>query len=169
MTVASPEMVQLLLENGADAYATEISGNNPLMCACTFNRVDNAEYWLKKFPDWNLEARNTAVGGVALGLAVFMGPNRLELTQLLLDRGAKLSTKTHLGASILISATSNEDADSDVVRLLLERRENVHYRLRAKSIKWKLIHRVAKISSGHFLVFTVHYRSIYMKNRNNRY
>ena len=50
----------------------------------------------------------------------------------------------------LIAATSNEDADPDVVRLLLERHENVHYRLRAKSMKWKLIHHVAKISSKMF-------------------
>ena len=46
--MASPEMVQLLLENGADAYATDISGNNPLMCACTFNRLDNVKFWLKR-------------------------------------------------------------------------------------------------------------------------
>ena len=39
---------------------------------CTFNRVDNVKFWLKEFPDWNLEARNMAVGGVALGLAVFL-------------------------------------------------------------------------------------------------
>jgi hypothetical protein len=147
MTLASLEMVRLLLESGANAYATEISGNNPLMCACTFNRVDNVKFWLNEFPDWNLEARNTTVGGVALGLAVFMGPNRLELTRLLINRGAKLSTTTYLGASILISTTSNEDADPDVVRLLLEHGGNVHYQLRAKSVKWKLIHRVAKISS----------------------
>ena len=38
----------LLLENGADAYATDINGNNPLMCACTFNRVDNVKFWLKR-------------------------------------------------------------------------------------------------------------------------
>ena len=114
---------------------------------CTFNRVDNVKFWLKEFPDWNLEVRNKTVGGIALGLAVFMGPNRLELTQLLIDRGAKISTLTHVGTSILITATSNEDTDPDVVRLLLEHRGNVYYQLRAKSVKWKLIHRVAKVAS----------------------
>ena len=87
MTVASPEMVQLLLKYGADANATEISGNNPLMCACAFNRVDNVKFWLKEFPNWNLEARNTVFGAVALGVGVFMGPNRLELAQLLIKHG----------------------------------------------------------------------------------
>ena len=120
MTLASPEMIQLLLKCGADAYATGFSGNNPLMCACVFNRVDNVKFWLKEFPDWDLEARNTVVGGVALGAGVFMGPNRLELAQLLIKHGAKLNIVTQYGTSILISSTSNEDADPGIVRLLLE-------------------------------------------------
>ena len=40
---------------------------------CVFNRVDNVKFWLNEFPDWNLEARNTIVGGVALGLCSFHG------------------------------------------------------------------------------------------------
>lgn len=58
------------------------------MGACVFNRVDNVKLWLKEFPDWDLDARNTVVGGVALGLAVFMGPNRYALTKFLLNSGA---------------------------------------------------------------------------------
>ena len=51
------------------------------------NRVDNVKFWLNEFPDWNLEARNNSVGGIALGLALFMGPNRLRIDTIA-DRSA---------------------------------------------------------------------------------
>ena len=63
-----------------------------------FNRVDNVKFWLKEFPDWNLEARDTVVGGLALGSAVYMGPNRFELTKLLL--GLSVKRDFFLGAGL---------------------------------------------------------------------
>ena len=87
--------------------------------SCMFNRVDNVKLWLNKFPDWNLEARNTVVGGTVLGIAVYAGPNRLELTKLLLKCGANTNIFSHSGSSILLASCDNEDACPDVVRFIL--------------------------------------------------
>ena len=58
MAFASPAMVKLLLENGANPYITEITGSNSLMAACMCNRLDNVKCWLTEFPDWDLDTRN---------------------------------------------------------------------------------------------------------------
>ena len=117
------------------------------MCACVYNNVNTVKFWLKEFPDWDLEARNTVVGGIALGCAVYLGPNRLELTTLLLKYGARIDTVTDTGSSILISACENTDADPRVVKMLLKTLNyHVNYRRRAKSMKWKSIQMIAKTS-----------------------
>ena len=146
MTLASPEIVHLLLENGADAYAIEISGNNPLMCACAFNRVGNVKLWLKKFPDWDLEARNSVTGAAALATAIYMGPNRLQLTEVLLNQGAKVEVRSHLGGSIFTNSCIHDDADPRVVKLLLKHNAVVNYQTKATSVKWKLVRVVANIA-----------------------
>ena len=120
MFMGTPEIVEMLLDRGFDPMLPDIAGNHPFLFACIGNRVDNVKFWLKRFPDWDLEARNTFFGGIALGCAVYLGPNRFELTQLLVSSGAKLDTLTHAGTSILTTATSNEDADPKVVKLLLK-------------------------------------------------
>ncbi len=150
MAFASSEMVQLLLESGANPYATEINGDNSLMCACSLNRVENVKFWLKEFPDWNLEARNKIVGGIALGLAVYMGPNRHDLTKVLLEHGANVLTRTYTGSSILMNACDNVDCDPEVVRLILEnvppQEDLVNYRGKSRTLKWKFIKWLANVS-----------------------
>ena len=150
MAFASRETVQLLLENGGNPYATEVGGNNPLMIACVFNRVDNLRFWFKEFPDWNLEARTAVVGGTALSIAVYFGPKRLKLTKYLLDRGANMNVLSHSGSSVLLAACDNEDADPDVIRLILDCAENqlsfVNFKRNAQTLKWKIINLIANIS-----------------------
>ncbi len=65
MNVSSPNIVSLLLEHGADPYECDISGNDSFMYASTFGRTDNVKFWLKRFPDWDLERKNKVAGGVA--------------------------------------------------------------------------------------------------------
>ena len=67
MVVGSTDVVKILLEYGANPYLEEVNGNNPLMCACVYGRLENVKFWLKRFPGWNLERPNRVVGGVALG------------------------------------------------------------------------------------------------------
>ena len=68
-----PEIVSLLLEYGADPQSQDIGGIDVLQFASAFGNTDNVKFWLKKFPDWDLEKKNKVVGGVALGQAVYMG------------------------------------------------------------------------------------------------
>ena len=98
----------------------DITGNHPFLFACISNRVDNVKFWLKRFPEWDLEKTNQIYGGFALGCAVYMGANRLYLTELLLKKGAKPDSVTFGGSSILHSVCSNPDADLRALRLLLK-------------------------------------------------
>ena len=159
MTIASPAMVDLLLENGANPHDVDMNGNNVFICACATNRLDNVKFWLQRFPDWNLDARNTVVGGIALGCAVLLGQNRYELTEFLLNRGANMIL-TDSGSSILLSACDSEDADPRVVRLILDRlpsRDLINFRRTSRTLKWKIIRTLAKLivkcqtSPSHFI------------------
>jgi ankyrin repeat protein len=73
-----------------------------------------------------------------------MGPSRFDLTKLLVEKGAKLETRTHSGSNVLMSACENEDADPIVIRFLLNRNININYRRRAQSAKWYIISHLAK-------------------------
>jgi len=151
MFMSTPEVVEMLLDQGFDPMLSDVAGNDPLMFSCFSNHIENVKYWLKRFPNWDLERTNHVVGGVALGCALYMGPNRLELTKLLLKLGAKPDTVSHAGGSALAAACSNEDADVEVIRLLLQQKGvNIHYRRRRKSLKWKFIDVIAKTAVRRF-------------------
>ena len=143
MIASRPEIVSLFLEFGAVPYDTAVSGNDGLMFACMFGRTDNVKFWLDRFPDWDLERKNKVMGGVALGHAVYMGPHRLELVKVLLEYGASCSHCTDLGSSILIALSSSEDADPELLTLLLSKikSKSVNYMLRGRMLKWRNIHR----------------------------
>ena len=57
-----------------DPYEHDVAGNDALMMASIFGRTDNVKFWLKQYPDWDLERKNKVMGGVALGQAVYMDP-----------------------------------------------------------------------------------------------
>ena len=37
------------------AYEHDVAGNDALMMASIFGRTDNVKFWLKQYPDWDLE------------------------------------------------------------------------------------------------------------------
>jgi len=86
MTVADVKIVVMLLEHGAEPFETDDTGNDPFAFACMFGRLDNAKFWLKRFPDWDIGRRNSIVGGFAASHCVYMGPNRLDLIRFLLKQ-----------------------------------------------------------------------------------
>ena len=120
MLASTSRVVALLLEYGVDPYESDIGGNDAFMFASIFGRTDNVKFWLKQFPDWDLERKNKVVGGVALGQAVYMGPHRLELVKVLLEHGASVTWETDGGSSILTALCSSEDAEPDVLEYILE-------------------------------------------------
>jgi ankyrin repeat protein len=78
---------------------------------------------------------------------VYLGANKLETVKVLLDAGASLDYRTHHGCNVLISAVSNEDADPDVVRVVLEKIKSsyiINYRMKASTLKWKMLYFVSK-------------------------
>ena len=147
MSGASEEIVALLLQHGANPYECDAAGNDPLMFASIFGRTENVKFWLKRYPDWDLERKNKVVGGVAMGQAVYMGPHRLELVKVLLEHGACLDYRTDTGTSILINLCENEDADPDLLEFLLrtKMKTNVNYRRRGRTAKWRMIYRLARL------------------------
>ncbi len=83
-------------------------GNDGFILASTFVRYKNMECWLKRVKDWDLNRQNTALGGCALGLAVYMGANKFETVKLLLDAGASLDYRTFAGGNVLTAAAETK-------------------------------------------------------------
>jgi hypothetical protein len=149
MMMSSPETVALLLEHGVNPFETDISGTDPFMFASMFGRLDNVKLWLNRFPDWDLDRKNTIMGAAALDLAVYMGPNRLEVVKVLLEHGASMSMKNYSGASILTSLCASEDCDPEIVKLVCtSERKNVNYQRCGQTLKWRNIYRLARALVG---------------------
>ena len=154
MMLASPRIITLLLENGASVESVDVMGNDACMFASIFGRPKNLQCWLERVKDWDLSRQNTVVGGCALGHAVYMGANKLETVKVLLDAGASLDFRTFAGGNVLTGAVDNEDSDPDVVRVVLEKMKSscsakeftsiVNYRMKASTLKWKVLYFVSK-------------------------
>ena len=138
MFMGTPEIVEMLLDRGFDPMLPDIAGNHPFLFACISNRVDNVKFWLERFPEWDLEKPNRVVGGVALGCALYIGPNRFELVKLLLTKGARANSTSWNGTTHLIAQCANEDADPEVLELLLNcKNVDVNVQISGKTLKWK--------------------------------
>ena len=137
MMVSSPNIVSLLLEHGADPYECDISGNDPFMFASIFGRTDNVKFWLKRFPDWDLERKNKVVGGVALGHAVYMGPHRLELVKIASRAWSFFGLSHRLYGRIdLHGFMLKRGCDPELLAILLKKKmkSSVNYRLRGRTL-----------------------------------
>eukprot|EP00938_MAST-03A_sp_MAST-3A-sp1_P002932 g2932.t1 len=75
-----------------------------------------------------------------------MGPHRLELVKVLLEHGASLDYRTDTGSSVLVNLCNNEDCDPELLHFLLKKKmkTSVNYRVRAGTIKWGNIYRLAQ-------------------------
>jgi ankyrin repeat protein len=147
MAVSGPEIVSLLLDHGADPSETDTIGFDAFMIASTLGRIENVKYWLKRFPEWDVKRKNKIAGDCALSLALFQGPRRLEILKVLMEHGASLNVFNDLGASVLIGICCNEDVDLQVLQLLVQKKEFVNivnYQISARSVKWRIIQRIAQ-------------------------
>ena len=149
LTASGPEIVSLLLKNGANPTRVDVNGSDPLMFAAVVGNSQNAKFWLSRFPNWNLERRNTLVGGVVLGVALYSKCD-LEMVKLLLDHGASVDFQTDSGGTCLTNICSCEDANPEVLQLLFDRMSQrqlkrlVLYRIRGRTLKWRTINRIAR-------------------------
>jgi len=63
MMTASPEVISILLESGANVESVDVMGNDAFMFASGVGRVKNLHCWLERVDDWDLSRQNTVVGG----------------------------------------------------------------------------------------------------------
>ena len=118
MAFAGPKIVAALLKAGADPYAVFGIGINPFHFSCAFGRLENMKEWRKIHPSWDLELTHR-FGGTSLSVAAFVGQNKLAVISWLLENGANLWCRSHLGGTVLTAAVVNVDTDPAVVRMLL--------------------------------------------------
>ena len=150
MSFASADVVSILLENGSNIESVDTMGHNAFMLASVFGRSRNLEYWIGRFPKWDLEKRNAtmATGVTALFLSAYFGAGKYDCTKLLLKAGCRANVIALSGDSILHLAAENEDSDPDVIRLILERIGNttraVNMQSRASAISWQALYFTAK-------------------------
>ncbi|KAJ7549694.1 hypothetical protein O6H91_07G063000 [Diphasiastrum complanatum] len=109
-----PEMVQLLLEFGANKEIKNREGHTALQEAVLLQDSLSAEVLLSKGAD--IEAKSPA-GCTALHFAV--DNKNLELVQILLNHGADVNAFLENGRTPLYLAAAN--CDTDCVRLLMDR------------------------------------------------
>ena len=154
MLAGSPEIIEMLLAYGTSVNNVDVMGNDAFMFASMFGRPKNMECWLQRVKDWDLNRQNTVLGGCALGLALYMGANKLKTVTLLLNAGARMDFRTFGGGTLLSSAVDNEDADPDVVRYVLEKLRSsydvetfislLNGQRKSTTFKWKSIYFIAK-------------------------
>ena len=155
MLTGRTSIVSMLLESGANVDNVDVMGNDALMLASVSGRSKNLQCWLERVKDWDLNRKNTVIGGCALGHAVHMGANKLETVKVLLDAGVSLGYRTFNGGNVLIDAAANEDSDPEVVRLSLKTKMSscnaeafavmLNYKKISTTMKWKCINSVAKV------------------------
>ena len=88
MMLASPKIVELLIEHGANADSVDVMGNDAFMLGSVFGREVNLQLWLKRFKNYDLEQRKAMLGATPLIAAVNMGANKIESVRVLCKRGA---------------------------------------------------------------------------------
>jgi len=149
MVVGSIQIVNSLLGKGANPFLTDKNGFDPLMCACTYGRLENVKFWLERYTEYELKTESRKFGSTPLLCAIIMGPNRLKLVEYLINKGAEVDVGTYNGTSTLIAACANEDADPRVVQMLLEHSRDVkmiNRRMRARTTQWKGIYLMSKLA-----------------------
>ena len=145
MSVGQPEGVELLIKAGADVHYLDRNGSNALMYACVLGNTQNVRYWLQRFETWDVEAKNHVVGATALGCAVYVAPYSLEIVKMLLNAGAIAHGVSDNGTTHLIAHCSNENADPEVLNMLLKSKKvNVNARIQPHTLRWKFIYKFAK-------------------------
>jgi ankyrin repeat protein len=141
------EIVEALLEAGANPKARDRKGYDAVHLASKLGRADNVAAWLGRFPRWDLERRDSVVGMTALNVAIVFGPRKIDTVRVLLDAGANIRARAHAGSTVLNIAVANLDLGTeDVLALILERApELLNDPSRPTTFKWKTITWAARV------------------------
>lgn len=107
-----PEILQVLLENGANPNDTDVNGVTPLFYA--INKVDVTNFLLDHGADVNLKV-SSKVGKVRL-LDFYVANRNVEFAKVLLDRGACIDEMNEECSNPFSSAVQGEDME--MIKLL---------------------------------------------------
>jgi hypothetical protein len=132
-------IVESLLDAGADPTARDPGLKcNAFMLAAYFGRSANIAAWLKRFPPFDLERRNS-FGQPALHMASMRGDHNLDTVRILADAGANFHSKIYTGATVLHASTMNLDLGAeDTLRFYLERvPELLNHQQYSTTTAWK--------------------------------
>jgi ankyrin repeat protein len=146
MTVSKFEIVNLLLEHGANPQDTDTMGNDAFLVSLV-GRTSNMKPWLERFPNWNVERYNNILETRAFSFAVYLGPNRVDAVKLLLRHGTNPNITSGAGSSIFMDIGETEDGDPEILKLLLKidtMKKTINNRRRGRTFMWRCIHRLAR-------------------------
>jgi len=147
MCFSTPEIVMQLLDAGANSQDVDRYGHDPMILACTFGRLDNVKVWCSRFENWDVNRRaGSFVGSTALHTTVYFGRDKLDLLRYLIEvKNADITVLNSSGSSALLLACANEDADSKVVRYLLQRGVDVNHQINSQTSRWRMMRAVARL------------------------
>ena len=119
MKFASPRTVEILLNFGASPERCCKGGLDSFMHACVSGNLDCIEYWVCRFPKWNLN-RVDKHGRCALHLALNMQPRALPIAKILLRAGSNVFNVDANGRGLIFAVCDNEDSTPNLLKLVLE-------------------------------------------------
>jgi ankyrin repeat protein len=153
MAFACWEVVELLLDGGADPMARDAKGSDSFMFASMFGKDANICSWVARFPDWNLERREVDLGLTALHFAAMFGTNKRPTIELLLLSGANPLAVADTGTSLLGFAASNPDLLPEEMQWLLHYngkeicQHGLHLKNRPQTFKWRVVYAATRLLS----------------------
>lgn len=118
---AKPDMIQLLILNGANVNAKSsqsLGGTTALIWAVDKDYIDIVKLAIQKKADMNIFDKN---GMTALMVAVKQG--KVEMTKLLIENGANLNSIGGQGSALMIAT---EKGNTEFVNLLIEKGADVN-------------------------------------------
>lgn len=152
MGFASVRVCNALLDAGADAYRQDSFGQDPLMYACLFARIENVRMFLRRMPNTEINKpfREKSWGHFSYLDAAVRGPYhacRVDLVRCLFSHGATVRRGLSELHNPLRSSILCEDRDMRVVRLLIEQskiegclHDVVHHKLVVQGAMMKCIY-----------------------------
>jgi len=147
MAFSEFSLVEALLDANADPHKT-VTGISALhFCACRGN-VANVAAWLKRFPRWDVNKTDQAIGIHPGGANAMNGIHKQAILQDFIAAGLDVHSAPCWGgqATMLCLMAISEDPDLQAVKLLLDLRCDPNERWKPMRYMWKAVFTMARIA-----------------------